>query len=321
MTSINVGSEFAAPSTASFGDSNEGYVDEANGRAITLAPAVPTGAAGSGQQSASPTMADAIDNAVASIHSTPFSYDVVTMSPMESGPTQGQAVFAEVPTLPNIDSRQGAIQQEEVASASANSATVKNSTPDEMLDALLEQHMEDALRKPQASQNGGNIGPVATASLSRRRENSRPRLTPGAGVETHPLIVKDVSPHGTEVPETPPPRSPRSASIIRSSSKGPQSGEERLPARPSIKDRSREAKREIDRQGADKKRQQEKDARVETLRVQAETSSTGVDDILAECVADTEFFSGGVAAGTRHVGGQDAPMAGVAAESSGSPSS
>ena len=47
---------------------------------------------------------------------------------------------------------------------------------------------------------------------------------------------------------------------------GLRASEDRLPARVSVKDVNRDKKRESDRQEAEKKRQQDKDAKVETLQ-------------------------------------------------------
>ena len=76
------GNEFAAPSTASFGESNTGSVEETTGRVQTLVPAVvaPGSAGTEPLNNTDQTMADAIGNATASTGSTPLSYEMVTIS-------------------------------------------------------------------------------------------------------------------------------------------------------------------------------------------------------------------------------------------------
>ena len=97
------GNEFAAPSTASFGGSNEGSAEEATGRVQTFTPVVVArdGAGSDTQSNRSQSMADAIGNATASAGSTPLSYDMVTMSPVKDAPAD-QWMTAEVTPLPDL---------------------------------------------------------------------------------------------------------------------------------------------------------------------------------------------------------------------------
>ena len=77
MTSMAPGNEFAAPSTASFGDSNEENVEDMTINRQFLVPAT----VASPEAQSVNSMADMIGNATASANSTPLSYEMVTMSP------------------------------------------------------------------------------------------------------------------------------------------------------------------------------------------------------------------------------------------------
>ena len=70
-----------------------------------------------------------------------------------------------------------------------------------------------------------------------------------------------------------------------------------MPPRTSVKEVHREKKREGDRQEAEKKRQQDKDAKVETLRKQAAASPARADEEMEECAVSTVGNSGGTTAG------------------------
>ena len=98
-----VGNDFAAPSTASFGESNEENHEEMTARHHVLVPALvasyntPSGCrpAQADQeesfQSPARNMADMIGNTAASADSTPMSYEMVTMSPdKEAKETQAE---------------------------------------------------------------------------------------------------------------------------------------------------------------------------------------------------------------------------------------
>ena len=97
MASLTNGNEFAAPSTASFGGSNEENLEDTSVQGQVLLPATvatpgglnenQTAQADEDDRSHSParSMADMIGNAAASAGSMPQSYEMVTMSP-EKGP-------------------------------------------------------------------------------------------------------------------------------------------------------------------------------------------------------------------------------------------
>ena len=92
MASLTNGNEFAAPSTAPFGESNEENVEDTTVQGQVLLPATVATPGGLNEnktaqveeddRSHSParSMADMIGNAAASAGSTPLSYEMVTMS-------------------------------------------------------------------------------------------------------------------------------------------------------------------------------------------------------------------------------------------------
>ena len=120
----NVGNEFAAPSTASFGESNEENLEDATIHRQVLVPAnvvspdilnenKPAQADQEEScQSPARNMADMIGNAAASAGSTPLSYEMVTMSPVKEAQTTHPEDTKKIPELPDIQDWRSALQPE-----------------------------------------------------------------------------------------------------------------------------------------------------------------------------------------------------------------
>ena len=137
---------------------------------------------------------------------------------------------------------------------------------------MLRQH---AARK-------GDIGPVATVPPDGRKEPSPTKPTPSP--KSIDNIQHQRMDDGTQRNEeasgspSPPTVEHRGTSSVRSLSRGTQQSEERLRTRAPMKVISRDKKKEGDRQEAEKKRQLEKTAKVETLRKQAATTPVPADE-------------------------------------------
>ena len=117
MASLIQGNEFAAPSTASFGDSNnEESAETATTGTRVLAPAIPApgGATSSNQTSPARSMADVIGNVESSSGSTPVSYEVVTMSPVKSDAPTTMLDAKNFPVWPDIQDWRSAISDSSV---------------------------------------------------------------------------------------------------------------------------------------------------------------------------------------------------------------
>ena len=118
------GNEFAAPSTASFGDSNEENVEDTTINRQILVPATVTSPEAlhvnrsaqatqdESRHSPARNVADMIGNAATSANSTPLSYEVVTMSPVQDEPKTQQEEEMKIPKLPDIQDWRSALQQE-----------------------------------------------------------------------------------------------------------------------------------------------------------------------------------------------------------------
>ena len=180
-----VGNEFAAPSTASFGESNEENHEDVTIHRQVLVPASvasPDTLSGckpvkadqeESFQSPARNMADMIGNAAASAGSTPLSYEMVTMSPEKEAQKTQSEDMKVIPKLPDIQDWRSALQPEPdlqtivAKGTSPRDGEAKTTglgesgtglsgckpvqaeqTPDEKLDALLRQRDRPEVQTP-----------------------------------------------------------------------------------------------------------------------------------------------------------------------------
>ena len=186
------GNEFAAPSTASFGGSNEENLEDATIHRQVLVPATVTSPDALNEnepvqvdqeeslRSPARSMADVIGNAAASAGSTPLSYEMVTMSPVKEAQTPQPEEVKKIPELPNIQDWRSALQPEpdlqitvakgasprdgearstgleqSGAGLSGREPVQVEQTADEKLEALLRQRDRPKVQTPQPTGTAG----------------------------------------------------------------------------------------------------------------------------------------------------------------------
>ena len=184
--------EFAAPSTASFGESSEDRRDEGvaeetrtvtvvqERRTITVTPVLMTGNAAS--ITTRPSLAGAIENATSDTSAVcePIPLPLLASGPQsdlqdEDWKSAKSHTLAENSPGSMVETWRPTVPQNAGTSASASSANDANKSAEQMMDALLQEAGKAPASTPRAIPDERKASPAAATPSDRGRERSRSR--------------------------------------------------------------------------------------------------------------------------------------------------